>query len=92
IGLVLVEMRDYPGARGPFERALRIQLAAFGPDHPHVATALANLATLERCEGHADLARTLLERALAIFTARLGEQNSATRIVRGALQGIDASR
>ena len=37
-GRVLQDLGDLAGARAAFERALRIDEASFGPDHPNVAT------------------------------------------------------
>src|SRR5262245_2517237 len=51
-------------ARPLFERALAIPEAAYGPDHPEVATALNNLAFILRDLGDLVAARPLQERAL----------------------------
>ncbi len=48
------------------ERALAITEAAYGPDHPDVATRLNNLAQILRDLGQPEGARPLQERALAI--------------------------
>jgi tetratricopeptide (TPR) repeat protein len=53
-------------ARPPLERALAIDEAAHGPDHPRVATTLNNLAGALRDLGHPEQAQPLYERALAI--------------------------
>ena len=54
------------------ERALAIDEAAYGPDHPDVATTLNNLAGILHDLGHPDQARPLPERALAIDEAAYG--------------------
>src|SRR5258708_4150570 len=54
-------------ARELLERALAIDEAAYGPDHPHVATRLNNLAGILRDLGQPAAARPLQERALAIY-------------------------
>ena len=51
------------------ERALAIDEAAYGPDHPEVATDLNNLAAILRDLGQPEGARSLQERALAITEA-----------------------
>ena len=59
-------------ARLLLERALAIDEAAYGPDHPAVATALNNLALILRDLGQPEAARPLQERALAIDEAAYG--------------------
>jgi tetratricopeptide (TPR) repeat protein len=59
-------------AKALLERALAIDEAAYGPDHPHVATRLNNLATILRGLGQAEAARPLQDRALAIDEAAYG--------------------
>jgi Tetratricopeptide repeat len=59
-----------PRAARPLEeRALAIIEAAYGPDHPDVATGLGNLALTLRALGQPEQARPLLERALVITQA-----------------------
>jgi tetratricopeptide (TPR) repeat protein len=57
-------------AKALLERALAISVAAYGPDHPHVAASLNNLAQILRDLGQPEAARPLQERALAITQAR----------------------
>jgi tetratricopeptide (TPR) repeat protein len=54
------------------ERALAIDEAIHGPDHPDVATDLNNLALILRALGQPEAARPLQERALAIDEAAYG--------------------
>jgi tetratricopeptide (TPR) repeat protein len=61
--------RQHSGARPLLERALRIQEAAHGPDHPNVAAALNSLALTLGNLGELSAARPLLERALRIGEA-----------------------
>ena len=56
-------------AQALLERALAIDEAAYGPDHPDVATDLNNLALILRDLGQLEAARPLQERALAITQA-----------------------
>ena len=46
LGLVLKDLGDLAGARAALERALAIDEAAFGPDHPKIQTVWENLASL----------------------------------------------
>jgi tetratricopeptide (TPR) repeat protein len=54
------------------ERALAIDEAAYGPDHPEVGTDLNNLAQIWQDLGQLERARPLAERALAITEAAHG--------------------
>jgi len=56
-------------ARRLLERALGITEAAYGPEHPALATRLNNLGWLLRDLGKSDEARPLFERALRIKAA-----------------------
>jgi hypothetical protein len=62
------------GAQHPLE-------AAYGPDHPTVATALNNLAEALRGLGHPDQAQPLYERALAIDEAAYGPDHPTVAII-----------
>jgi len=59
-------------ARPLLERALHIRETTYGPDHPHVATTLSNLARVLRDLGEPATARPLLERALHIRETTYG--------------------
>jgi tetratricopeptide (TPR) repeat protein len=58
------------------ERALEIQEKALGPDHPDVATALNNLASLYRYDGQLALAESHYRRALDIDERALGPDHA----------------
>ena len=60
-------------------RALAIDEASFGPDHPDVATDLNNLATLLEDQGHWSAAVALRARAKPIMTGAHGERTGARR-------------
>ena len=64
-------------AKALLERALAIDEAAYGPDHPAVATDLNNLALILRDLGQPEAARPLQERALAIDEAAYGPDHPA---------------
>ncbi len=72
LGKHLEVVAEYQGARRAIDRALAIDEAAFGPDHPHVARDLNNLAMLLRTLGDYEDAEVACRRALAIDEAALG--------------------
>ena len=57
-------------------------------DSPDTARSLNNLGYLLQAQGDLAGARPVFERALAIFTARLGPDHPNTRIVRGNLAAL----
>jgi tetratricopeptide (TPR) repeat protein len=63
---------EFVPARRGFERALAIAEAAYGPDHPDVATNVGNLASVLRELGDLAEARRGFERALSIAEAAYG--------------------
>jgi Tfp pilus assembly protein PilF len=72
IGMVQQAQGDLAGARASFERALRIDEAAFGPDHPNVAIRVNNLGGVQWDMGDLEGARASFERALRIDEAAFG--------------------
>ena len=58
-------------------RALEIDVAAFGEQHPTVAIRLNNLATLLLHTNRIEEAEPLMRRALEIYEAAFGEQHPA---------------
>jgi tetratricopeptide (TPR) repeat protein len=75
-------------ARPLAERALAITEAAYGPDHPEVATRLSNLAVILRDLGQPAGARPLAERALAIDEAAYGPDHPTVATLRANLAVI----
>ncbi|MEP7135330.1 MAG: toll/interleukin-1 receptor domain-containing protein [Chloroflexota bacterium] len=73
---------DLPGARTAFERALKIDEAIFGTDHPNVATDVNNLGMVLQDLGDLPGARAAFERALKIDEATFGTNhpNVAIRV------------
>ncbi|HYZ54865.1 MAG TPA: tetratricopeptide repeat protein [Streptosporangiaceae bacterium] len=71
-GTYLQVQARFTDAQPLLERALAITEAAHGPDHPTVATALNNLASILQDLGQPHDAQPLLERALAIDEAAHG--------------------
>lgn len=72
IGVYLHARAEYAQAETMHERALAIDEAALGSDHPHVAIRLNNLGEVLREQGDLAGAKTCLERALAIDEAAFG--------------------
>jgi eukaryotic-like serine/threonine-protein kinase len=72
VALVYDAMGSYEIAMALHERALADWEQALGPDHPHVATTLNNLAGDHQIEGSYEDARKLHERALTIREKVLG--------------------
>ena len=62
-------------------RALEIDEASFGKDHPNVAIRLNNLATLLQATNRLGEAEPLMRRALEIFRRSLGEEHPYTKTV-----------
>jgi tetratricopeptide (TPR) repeat protein len=82
LGLVLRAQGDLEGAKDAFERALRIDEAVHGPDHPNVAAHVNNLGSVLRAQGDLEGARAAYERALRIDEAVYGPDhpNVAIRV------------
>jgi tetratricopeptide (TPR) repeat protein len=72
LGTHLGMVADYHGARAAYERALKIDEAAYGPDHPNVATYVNNLGLVLQALGELAEARAAFERALKIGEAVYG--------------------
>jgi len=85
---VLQDLGELSEARQCYERALRIDEAAFGPDHPNVAIRVNNLGNVLQALGELSEARQCYERALRIFTAFLGDDHPNTVTVRNNLKSL----
>ena len=86
-------------AKALHERALAIDEAAYGPDHPAVAFGLNNLATILQDLGQPEQARPLQERALAIAEAAYGPDHPDVAIrlsnlaaILGSLGDLEGAR
>jgi tetratricopeptide (TPR) repeat protein len=71
-GISLVEQVSPITGLSILDRALRIFEAAYGPDHPLVASTLVNLGNARRGLGECALAVEVYDRALRIFEAAYG--------------------
>ena len=72
----LITTGKYESALPLAEQALEIQEKALGPDHPDVATALNNLASIYRAIGQYARAESLYRRALLIDERALGPEHA----------------
>ena len=79
-------------ARPLAERAVAIDEAVYGPDHPEVAIDLSNLATILLDLGQLAEARSLVERALAIDEAVYGPDHPTVATLRANLAVISGNR
>ncbi len=70
-GLYLRQRAQFAEAQDTLQRALAIAERVYGPDHPHVATGLNNLAGVLQDQGDLAGAKERFERALAIRQAAL---------------------
>ena len=88
LGMVLKSIGDLTGAKECYERAIVIDEAINGPNHPEVATAVNNLGGVLQNLGDLRGAKECYERALAVFRQFLGEEHPRTKVVRGNLDGV----
>jgi tetratricopeptide (TPR) repeat protein len=80
LGYYLEKIADYTGAKTYDERALKIDEASFGPDHPNVAIDVNNLGSVLKALGDLAGAKTYLERALKIDEASFGPDHPKVAI------------
>jgi tetratricopeptide (TPR) repeat protein len=80
LGLLLISKAAYGEVEPLLRRALAIDEAAYGPDHPHVATDLNNLAQLLKATNRLAEAEPLMRRALAIDEAACGPEHPKVAI------------
>ena len=73
-----------------FRQALAIADASYGPDHPEVATALANLAGVLFATRRLAEAEPLLRRALTIYETTLGSDHAKVATALNNVGGIAA--
>ena len=71
-GYYLKMIADYSGARAAYERAMKIDVATFGINHPDVAIDVNNLGSVLQDLGDLAGARVAYEHALKIWEANLG--------------------
>ena len=69
-------------------RSAQVAIRIIGPESPHTARSLLHLAATLREQGDAAVARTLLQRALAIYAQALTPEHPRTAECRHALEEI----
>ncbi len=87
-GMYFLGRAQYDEAKQSFERALRIDEAAFGSDHPEVAIDINNLGNALQALGKLDEARQCYERALRIDEAAFGSDHPKVAIRVNNLGGV----
>ena len=75
LGLLLTDTNRFKEAEPLLRRALEIETAAFGENHPNVGAGLNNLATLLQATNRLDQAEPLMRRALRIYEAASGNHH-----------------
>jgi tetratricopeptide (TPR) repeat protein len=73
---------DLKGARDCYERALKIDEATYGMDHPEMAIDLNNLGLVLQDSGDLKGARANFEQALQILEMSLGKDHPKTQLVK----------
>jgi tetratricopeptide (TPR) repeat protein len=92
LAVLLREANRHAEAEPLMRRALKIDEANLGPDHPNVATHLNNLAALlEDTNRHAE-AEPLYRRAIRIDEASFGPDHPSTQTKRRNLEGLLKSK
>ncbi len=81
VGLLLFQKALYAEAEPLMRRALAIDEASFGADHPNVAIDLNNLARLLQATNRLAEAEPLMRRALAAFIENLGTKHPSSNTV-----------
>ena len=80
LGILLLAKASYGEAEPLMKRALAIDEASYGPDHPRVAIRLNNLAQLLQTTNRLGEAEPLMRRALAIDEASYGPEHPRVAI------------
>jgi Tfp pilus assembly protein PilF len=80
LGIYLLVSAQLTAARATLQRALAIEEAAYGPDHPQVAITLTNLGSVQQELGDLASARATHQRALAINEAAYGPDHPQVAI------------
>merc|ERR1719502_882692 len=81
LGNAFCDQNQHAEAVPLYLRALAIDQAALGDDHPEVAMDLSNLGIVYRVQGRRDEAIALFQKALNIMTDALGADDPKTQTV-----------
>ncbi len=82
---------DLEGAERYYREAIEVDRSVFGPDHPTLATNLANFGRLYQDRAEYEEAERLLAEALRIRRARLGEEHYETGLSHSQLAALLAA-
>ncbi len=88
VGIYQWMRAEFAASKAAFERAVAIDEAAFGADHPNVAIRINNLGSVLQDQGDLAGARTAYERALAIDEAAFGADHPKVAIRVNNLGGV----
>jgi len=89
VGLYLHHISaNFVEAKASFERALKIDEAVFGPNHPEVATVINNLGSVLQAQGDFTGAKAAFVRALPIFKKELGDKHPYVAMVENNLGSV----
>ncbi len=88
LGNYLETVAEYTGAKSAFERVLKIDEIAFGPNHPRIALCLNNLGGVLQALGDLNGAKANFERALKIDEAAFGPDHPKVAIDVNNLGGV----
>jgi tetratricopeptide (TPR) repeat protein len=88
LGILLLSKAAYAEAEPLLRRSLAIDEAAYGPEHPTVATALNNLAQLLKATNRLAEAEPLMRRTLAIDEAAYGPDHPTVATALNNLAGL----
>jgi tetratricopeptide (TPR) repeat protein len=89
VGVYLRNRAEYKQAKRIHERALAIDEAILGPDHPDVAIDASNLGSVLKDQGNLSGAKPLIERALRIFREFLGDAHPNTKTAQNNLRLLE---
>jgi len=81
LGNILLDNRDFDGARSAYESALAIREKALGPEDLAVASSLVDIGRLHEAQGDASGARVPWSRSLAIYEKVVGPSDPLTATV-----------
>ena len=87
-GTLLQDLARFDEAEPLLRRALEINEATLGPDHPDTGDSAGNLGSLLKDKGDLDAAEPLMRRALEIDEAALGPDHTSTGISAGNLGSL----
>jgi len=89
LGALLRDTGRSDEAEPMLRQAIRIHETWLGPKHPHVATALNNLALLLQATNRPQEAESMFRRAIEIYEVAFGHDHPKTQRVRRNLETLE---